>query len=65
MCKIIDNGKNLQLVVDLKINKAVLSTEYYADLKELFKIAVEKQTEKVVLSKISSNGTADSSGKGR
>jgi hypothetical protein len=65
MCKIIDNGKNLQLVVDLKINKAVLSTEYSADLKELFKIAVEKQTEKVVLSKISSNGTADSSGKGR
>jgi len=65
MYKIIDNGKNLQLVVDLKINKAVLSTEYYADLKELFKIAVEKQTEKVVLSKISSNGTADSSGKGR
>lgn len=61
--KIVDNGKNLQVMVDLKINKAVLSAEYYADLKELFKNAVEKQTEKVVLSKITSDGTTSSSEK--
>lgn len=31
----------------------------------MFKIAIEKQSEKVVLSKIIGNGTTESSGKGR
>ena len=52
-------------MVELKINQAVLSQVFYDDLKELFKNAVEKQTEKVVLSKISSDGTSESTGKGR
>ena len=60
-----ENGNMLQVMVDLKINKAIIPTDYYGDLKELFKNAVEKQTEKVVLSKILSDGTAESSGKGR
>lgn len=63
--KIVENGNSLQVLVDLKINKAVMSQEYYGAIKELFKNAVEKQTEKVVLSKISSNGAADGTGKGR
>ena len=63
--KIINTGKSLQVMVDFKINKAVISTEYYANLKELFKNSVEKQTEKVVLSKITTDGTTNSSEKGR
>lgn len=63
--KIVKNGKTLQIMVDLKINQAVLSQVFYSDIKELFKNAVEKQTEKVVLSKISSDGTSESTGKSR
>ncbi len=58
--KIVENGNSLQVMVDLKINHAVIGPNYYADLKELFKNAVEKQTEKVVLSKITSDGTSKS-----
>jgi hypothetical protein len=50
--KIVENGKTMQLMVDLKINQAIISQERYAEIKELFKNSVEKQTEKVVLSKI-------------
>lgn len=63
--RIVENGPNIQVMVDLKIKEAVISADYYADLKELFKNAVEKQTEKLVLSKISSDGTTDSSKKSR
>lgn len=63
--QIVENGSGVQVMVDLKINEAVISANYYADLKELFKNVVEKQTEKLVLSKTSSDGTADSSGKSR
>ena len=63
--KIVVNGKTMQIMVDLRINQAVIAQDRYGEIKELFKNAVEKQTEKVVLSKISSNGTADSSEKGR
>lgn len=51
-------------MVDFKINQAIIGVNYYHDLKELFKNAVEKQTEKVVLSKIGTDGTADSTEKG-
>ncbi|MBU2948987.1 DUF3857 domain-containing protein [Zobellia uliginosa] len=63
--QVLDNGTAVQLRVDVKINQAVISANYYNGLKELFKNIVEKQTEKVVLSKITSNGTTESSGKGR
>jgi len=43
----------------------MLSASYYSELKELFKNTIEKQTEKVVLSKIINDGTTESSGKGR
>ncbi|MFK7814638.1 MAG: DUF3857 domain-containing protein [Maribacter sp.] len=58
--QILNNGKSLQVMVDLKINEAVIGSTQYPDLKELFKNVVEKQTEKVVLSKITSNGTSES-----
>ncbi|CAM4398253.1 DUF3857 domain-containing protein [Zobellia roscoffensis] len=63
--KMLGEGQNLQLVVDLKLNHVVIGAEHYSYLKEFFKNLVEKQTEKVVLSKISSNGTTESTGKGR
>lgn len=46
------NGK-LQLVSQLNLNQAVIPAQYYPLLKEFYKKVVEKETEKVVLSKIS------------
>lgn len=42
----------LQIKSDLKINKAIISALDYQGLKDFYKAIVEKQTEKVVLSKI-------------
>jgi len=42
----------LQVLTSLKINTAIIPPNYYADLKDFFKQVVEKQTEKVVLTKI-------------
>lgn len=50
--QIVENGNSLQVIVDINLNQAVFSSEYYTDLKELFKNAIEKQTEKVVLAKM-------------
>ncbi|CAZ94886.1 DUF3857 domain-containing protein [Zobellia galactanivorans] len=63
--KILSGGRQLQLMIDLKLNQAVIGSEHYSSLKEFFKNVVEKQTEKVVLSKITTNGTSDSTGKSR
>ncbi|MDO6809447.1 DUF3857 domain-containing protein [Zobellia galactanivorans] len=63
--KILSSGRQLQLMLDLKLNQAVIGAEHYSSLKEFFKNVVEKQTEKVVLSKITTNGTSDSTGKSR
>ncbi len=63
--KIMGSGQQLQLMVDLKLNQPIIAAEHYSYLKEFFKNLVEKQTEKVVLSKITSNGTTESTGKGR
>jgi hypothetical protein len=51
--KDLGNG-NLQLLSDLSVNQAVISAHYYPLLKEFYKSIVEKETEKVVLSKITS-----------
>ena len=45
-------GKQIQVAVDLSINQAVVSEVYYQDLKEFFKLIVEKQSEKIVLKRI-------------
>ncbi|MEM7556819.1 MAG: DUF3857 domain-containing protein [Cyanobacteria bacterium P01_A01_bin.84] len=51
--KIIDQGNNkLQVMADLKINLPVIPAQQYEGIKQLFKKMVEKETEKVVLSKI-------------
>lgn len=42
----------LQVFVSWEINEAIISPLYYESLKEYFKMLVEKETEKVVLTKI-------------
>lgn len=49
---IVESGKFLQILVNFSINEAIISANHYPQLKEFFKMAVEKQTEKIVLSKI-------------
>ncbi len=50
--RIAQQGNNLQVMVDLKINQAVIPAFSYSAIKELYKKVIEKETEKVVLSKI-------------
>ncbi len=45
-------GNKLQVLASTKINSPVISPMYYASLKEFYKKLVDKQLEKVVLSKI-------------
>ena len=58
--KIEENKENLQVLVDFKIKAAVLPAVHYEAVKQLYKIIVEKETEKVVLSKIVSGGDQNS-----
>ncbi|MGF1559969.1 MAG: hypothetical protein ACFCUL_12845 [Flavobacteriaceae bacterium] len=58
-------GQQLQVMASFKINQAIIAADQYAQLKEFFKNAIEKQTEKVVLSKIGNDGTKNSPTKGR
>ncbi|KQC29858.1 DUF3857 domain-containing protein [Flagellimonas eckloniae] len=46
------NGKYLQVAVRFSINQAIIGADHYLQLKEFFKMAIEKQTEKIVLSRI-------------
>ncbi|WP_299226975.1 transglutaminase domain-containing protein [uncultured Psychroserpens sp.] len=48
---IIANETTIQLVVDVDINTSVIAPNYYKSLKEYFKLLVEKEKEKVVLTK--------------
>ena len=58
-------SNTLQINVEFKMNKAVIPSNYYADIKELYKNVVEKETEKVVLSKIIEDGHTESTVRGR
>lgn len=58
--KIVEGTANLQVLVDFKLKAAVLPAEHYAEVKQLYKKIVEKEMEKVVLSKIVSDGDKDS-----
>ncbi len=58
--KTIHQGQTLQLLVNLKMNQAIIPALEYANLKEFYKIVVEKEAEKVVLNKIASNGNKSS-----
>lgn len=52
-------GTSLQVSVDLIMSQAVVGTEQYGGLRELYTKVVEKQTEKIVLSKNSGNSSVD------
>tara|TARA_R110002167_G_scaffold36686_6_gene115867 strand:+ start:775 stop:2826 length:2052 start_codon:yes stop_codon:yes gene_type:complete len=54
--KIVQQGNMLQLMVNLKMNQAIIPATDYQLIKELYKKVVEKETEKVVLTKSTSNG---------
>ncbi len=49
---IVAKGNQLQIVVDLKVNSAIIPAQNYLGIKEFYKKVIEKETEKVVLSKI-------------
>ncbi len=44
-------GSKIQVSSNIKINKDVIPATYYAEIKEMFKQIVNKQSEKIVLSK--------------
>jgi len=50
--QISENAGKLQLSLQKNISVALVSPTYYADLKNFFKVMVEKESEKVVLKKI-------------
>ena len=56
---------NLQIAVDEQINMAILPAQNYMSLKEYYKTIVQKQLEKVVLSKTDGNGNTESATGGR
>lgn len=53
-------GTNLQITVEEQINVPILAAQNYPLLKEYYKTIIEKQLEKVVLSKIVGNGNTKS-----
>ena len=50
--RISSSGKTIQLLYELQINQGIIPVNYYPQLKELFKLVVEKNTEKVVLKEL-------------
>lgn len=55
-----NNGSSVNLSSSLTFNSSIISPEYYDTLKEFYRQLIEKETEKVVLSKITENGNKDS-----
>lgn len=49
---IVDNGKSIQVRISDKINTTIVSSIYYDSLKPYFSKLIEKQAEKIVLTKI-------------
>ncbi len=43
------HGENLQVLMNFEVNVPMIHIEYYEELKEFFKIRVEKEDEKVIL----------------
>jgi len=63
--KIMSNANSIQLKVSTAIEQPIIASYYYESLKEYYKKMVEKMNEKVVLSKITENGSAESTVGGR
>jgi len=49
---LLETNLGIQLTVDVKINQAIIPVHEYGSIKELYKKIIEKETEKVVLSKV-------------
>src|SRR5690606_24565810 len=47
-----NNGKKIQVAVDLTLNQAVIPEAYYQHIKDFYKQVVDKQSEKIVLKRI-------------
>ncbi|RMB56616.1 DUF3857 domain-containing protein [Dokdonia sinensis] len=47
-----ENFGNLQIAITRTINKFLVSSSYYGDLKSFYDIIIEKEAEKIVLSKV-------------
>ena len=45
-------GGKLQISVNLAINQPVVSADSYVDIKKFFQAMVDKENEKIVLSKV-------------
>ncbi|MGM5468696.1 transglutaminase domain-containing protein [Flavobacteriaceae bacterium LMO-SS05] len=46
------NENTLQLIIESEINESLISTLYYESLKEFYKKMIEKENEKIVLTKV-------------
>lgn len=46
------DGNKIQIIIAKEINAAILSAEYYDDLKSFFQKIIDKQNEKIILKKI-------------
>jgi hypothetical protein len=46
-----NQGGKIQIVSNIKINNGIIPATHYAEIKEMFKQIVSKQTEKIILSK--------------
>ena len=58
-------GNSIQLSVEDQINVPIMAPQNYPILKEYYKTVIEKQLEKVVLSKIDGNGNTEGTTGGR
>lgn len=47
-----ESDGGIQLLVDVRINQAIIPAHEYGNIKELYRNIIEKETEKVVLSKV-------------
>ncbi|WP_422083705.1 DUF3857 domain-containing protein [Ulvibacterium sp.] len=54
--KVVAKGNQIQVLADLKMKAAIIPAVDYPNLKEFYKKIVEKEAEKVVLSKITADG---------
>jgi basic membrane lipoprotein Med (substrate-binding protein (PBP1-ABC) superfamily) len=45
-------GNRIQIIITKEMNVAVLTADYYDDLKDFFQKIIDKQNEKIVLKKL-------------
>ena len=62
---ITQNGNTIYVKANVKFKSAMIGPENYVHLKDFYTKLIEKETEKVVLSKITGNGSQTGSTGGR